>query len=716
MAVIISSGTYSVDITKIISKSDTGTISEKSSFKIDFWESFGDHKDKIAKVLKNKPISADLTQIQLAPEFVEQFFVLNDDFHYQSISAELIVENDHSYFYVQESLISVYGREQVEAAINEEKQRFEEKIYNESIETFGNIEGSLGNIGNGKIIVLIANLPTNVAGYFDPVNEYSQEFLDSNGMGEYKSNEWEMIFLDYNEKYETTLAHEFQHLIHYNHDANEARWFDEGCSELAGYVTNCQPESWENVTIFAKTHFKYHSDDSLVYWNYYSSEGRNVRIDYGGSYLFLHYLYEQMGKEEVKEMIDDSLPAIRSISSELQKLNRSFNDLYMDWITALILDNQTIDSRYGFENMDYQINPLKTINGEYSGNIYAPYYGAYTVSLRYTDKKYETTIINKENKRIGVVAIYKEEGEVVRIEQYTTTDSALFFLPVSNYSEVILSFSYLDTEQPAITGAFGTGDIAKIEIRNIDPFYLSITNPAILKNSTHLSIYGLNVLFLNGTDIHYGSDNDSVTVEIGKDYSSLINQELEFNPVKYLGWGSSIDISSLLPGNYYVDLIVSTGEYYFKKRIYTFKITFEILFSSVKITINNDTSTLSAECIIIILPKNFQEYVIDVGEIFAYIYDSSHKYILKVKLENLEENLWNITTNVDNFEEGYYYIFTRLIFQNEVFSSFRSNIVYFKPINVSRSVFRVDVIIAGCVLVVYLNSRKKNRIKNRGVG
>ena len=231
-----------------------------------------------------------------------------------------------------------------------------------------------------------------------------------------------------------------------------------------------------------------------------------------------------------------------------------------------------------------------------------------------------------------------------------------------------------------------------------------------------MSIYGLNVLFLNGTDIHYGSDNDSVTVEIGKDYSSLINQELEFNPVKYLGWGSSIDISSLLPGNYYVDLIVSTGEYYFKKRIYTFKITFEILFSSVKITINNDTSTLSAECIIIILPKNFQEYVIDVGEIFAYIYDSSHKYILKVKLENLEENLWNITTNVDNFEEGYYYIFTRLIFQNEVFSSFRSNIVYFKPINVSRSVFRVDVIIAGCVLVVYLNSRKKNRIKNRGVG
>ena len=167
MAVIISSCIYFEDKTRIISKSDNETISENLSSKNDFWKSFESHKNKITKVLRNKPISEDLIQIQLVPELTEQFFVLNDDFYYQSISAELIIENDNSYFYVQESLISVYGREQVEEVINEEKQRFEEKIYNESIETFGNIEGRLGDIGDGKIVVLIANLPTNVAGYFD---------------------------------------------------------------------------------------------------------------------------------------------------------------------------------------------------------------------------------------------------------------------------------------------------------------------------------------------------------------------------------------------------------------------------------------------------------------------------------------------------------------------------------------------------------------------
>ena len=42
--------------------------------------------------------------------------------------------------------------------------------------------------------------------------------------------------------YETVLAHEFQHMVHWNNDRNEETWVNEGMSELAQEVAGYLPD------------------------------------------------------------------------------------------------------------------------------------------------------------------------------------------------------------------------------------------------------------------------------------------------------------------------------------------------------------------------------------------------------------------------------------------------------------------------------------------
>ena len=285
--VLVSS--HSFQNTDIIS---TPSVTDEFSQVIEPEEIFVDIYSNHKKILSSKisassiPVSQS-SHLSYSDGDIESFHILDNSLSdYTSINAELISQSPHAYFFVQTNLISAFGRETIDSVVASEKDIFENKIFFNETDVFGSVEGSLGTIGDGKTIVLFANLPSGIAGYFDPMNEYTQDYLNNNGMSDYKSNEWEMVYLDYLERFETTLAHEFQHLIHYNHDPYESRWFDEGCSELAGLLTGTQPFYWNNITPFAESYYRYHPQDSLVYWNFWSENGLDVRNDYGGAYLF----------------------------------------------------------------------------------------------------------------------------------------------------------------------------------------------------------------------------------------------------------------------------------------------------------------------------------------------------------------------------------------------------------------------------------------------
>lgn len=641
------------------------------------------HKGIVQKNVKikqeyNKPKKTENLKTTLSYRIndSENFYILNSDLtSYTTIITECIEESNNAYFFVQSSIISIFGRESIDQTINTEKNIFENQIIYNETNIFGNLEGTMGNIGDGKVIVLLANLPSGVAGYFDPMNEYTQEYLNDNGMSEYKTNEWEMIYIDYLERYETTLAHEFQHLIHFNHDIYESRWFDEGCAELAGLITGTQPLEWNNITPFADSYFRYHSDDSLTYWNFWSDGGRDVRIDYGGAYMFLLYLYEQLGTENLRDIVNDTLPAVHSISNILSNNNKTFNDFMINWQTALLLDDTSIDSKYGFKNVNFTISTHRTVTGEYSSTINARYYGFYTVHLNYTEDNLETTILNSNNKVVGMIAIYRENNSIIKIEQTVTTSSALLFLPTENFTDVLLSFSLLNTDQPSITGAFGIGSTTTIQIRNVDPYYLSINSPSFILNSSYFSIYGLNILFINGTDIIYGNEYDNVFITIFNE-SYIITEKLVFEE-NYYGWGKSVNISHLMPGIYYVNLNVTTANYYYNTQLYSFEIEFEILFSVPLLIINNITKTLYVECNISVNPNIFSNYISSYGETYAYFYNSTHHYINRTVLTKQNPETWKTNITTTFLKKGQYYVYIRLIFEGKTYNSFRSNVVLY---------------------------------------
>ena len=138
---------------------------------------------------------------------------------------------------------------------------------------------------NGKTNILIYDIDdTNINGYFSP----------SDLLGGPYSNNMELLYIDDNPHNAgihssycyATLAHEFQHLIHCNHDSNETTWVNEGLSSFAQWVNGWISPYWMML-------FTQNPDNNLVQWS--------AGADYPQSYLFMHYLYEHyvIGEENI---------------------------------------------------------------------------------------------------------------------------------------------------------------------------------------------------------------------------------------------------------------------------------------------------------------------------------------------------------------------------------------------------------------------------------
>ena len=130
--------------------------------------------------------------------------------------------------------------------------------------------------GNGKTNILIYNIDDmDINGYFSP----------SDLLGGPYSNNMELLYIDDNPHNAgihssycyATLAHEFQHLIHCNHDSNETTWVDEGLAGFAQWVNGWISPYWMML-------FTQNPDNNLVQWA--------AGADYPQAYLFMHYLYE----------------------------------------------------------------------------------------------------------------------------------------------------------------------------------------------------------------------------------------------------------------------------------------------------------------------------------------------------------------------------------------------------------------------------------------
>ena len=680
-----------------------------------FTDIYSIHKEKLA--IKTSVSSYQIpssSQFSYLDGVIESFFVLKNFSEYTNITAELITQSNHAYFFVQANLISAFGRETILNVVSSEKNNFENKIYFNETDIFGSIEGNLGNIGDGKIIVLFANLPSGIAGYFDPNNEYTQDYLNSIGLNDSKSNEWEMIYLDCLSYFDTTLAHEFQHLIHFNHDQYEVRWIDEGLAEFAGFITGTQPSSWNNITPFAQYYFKYHPEDSLLYWNFYSEGGMDVRIDYGGSYLFAFYIFEQYDSSILTFIVNNTLQIVDTINDFFNS-SLAFNEIFYNWSKALLLDDTSLaDGKYGFLSIDFTIEIKEIIMDEVDKDYNIPYFGVYSYLLDFTKNYFEVSIINRYNRDLSLQLFYLHDEFIESVEHIISSSYNFTIKPNDTSTHILFSLSFINEEGPITNGDFGLGPTTSISLISSNPFKMHTNTPSIIKNQTHISIYELYIMFANDTDIYYCSGYDEVILSIISDEYSF-NISLSFDLSRYYGWGGIINIENLIPNSYNVVLFAQSEEYNLVKTIYSFDIDLKVFFAKPILFFNNFSFTFNVSCNITVFPEQFFTELIEQIRVVSYIYNYSEELVTKIQL-NFSSNTWSISGNCALFDEGYYYTYIHLYYNNKDYKSFSSELNYYSPITnnpkINKKTLAISTI-AGIFLICslgYYIIRKKIKV------
>lgn len=290
-------------------------------------------------------LSAPATPLEAGAR--QQFWVLNTDTaaHFQ-VMATLRYVTPHSYFWVAD------GIDVRDADIAPLMDTFENKIYPTDREFFGS-EWTPGVDNDPHIYILyVHGIGQSTAGYFSAPDEY-------NPLVSPYSNGHEMFIFsadgqNLTDEYTySVLAHEFQHMIHWNQDRNESTWMNEGFSELATLLNGYTVGGVDLV-------YANNPNLPLLDWTSLTDNPDITAAHYGESFLFLTYFLDRFGDQATRAVVQDQENSLTSIDDVLHKLNVTDkqtgqpitgDDVVMDWMATLFLHNGSIgDGRYSFHN------------------------------------------------------------------------------------------------------------------------------------------------------------------------------------------------------------------------------------------------------------------------------------------------------------------------------------------------------------------------------
>ncbi len=182
---------------------------------------------------------------------------------------------------------------------------------------------------------------------FDGFWMFYDEYPDSIAYPQfgYHSNQMEVVYIDDYPSNPGTdyrvaiVAHEFEHMIHYNYDTVESLWVNEGCAELAMWLYGSPDPISE---------FNTAPDNDLITWT--GSWG-----DYIQTYLYFLYLYEQYGERVghplIKTIVANQWWSTLGIDSSFAQLGlpETFKGSFQDWVIAnWMRDTITYGGHYGY--------------------------------------------------------------------------------------------------------------------------------------------------------------------------------------------------------------------------------------------------------------------------------------------------------------------------------------------------------------------------------
>jgi len=253
------------------------------------------------------------------------FWVHNSStLQYSLVTARLMLISNHAYFWQD-----VNGNQESAAEDWSAAGESFDQSYERVRAVFGS-EESLGLDGDHRLFIVHSDSVGEVGGYFNETDQLPAVVESHSNEGQYFfiSNSKSMGVAS--EYYKEVLAHEFQHMVQKNVDPDEEGWLNEGFSMFAQQVAGMRGDNWVKEYLAQP-------DQSLWYWGKSSA-------DYGQSYLYLNYLYEQLGEDFIKALAADPANGVVSIERALDKFNspRNADALYIDAISAAFFNDPAL--------------------------------------------------------------------------------------------------------------------------------------------------------------------------------------------------------------------------------------------------------------------------------------------------------------------------------------------------------------------------------------
>jgi immune inhibitor A len=259
----------------------------------------------------------------------------------QTLNATLRLITPHAYFYFQDDLD--VSQEDIEEA----GQDFEETVYPTVVRYFGQ-EWTPEVDSDRHITLLHASLP-GLGGYFSDADEYPRSVSPA-------SNEREMVYISVagtshaSDAYNGLVAHELQHLVHWNGDPTEEVWVNEGLSEVARELGSGGLGSTPVAVTLSETQL-----------NAWEPLGGGNAPHYATSYMFIRYLLEHYGGfEEARSLVEEPADGIEGINAYLAPFGVTFEDVFANWLIASYLDDPN-GGLYSYADADVDVSSVITL-------------------------------------------------------------------------------------------------------------------------------------------------------------------------------------------------------------------------------------------------------------------------------------------------------------------------------------------------------------------
>jgi hypothetical protein len=342
-----------------------------------------------------------------------------------------------------------------------------------------------------------------IAGYFSPYDQGE----------DFGSNMMNLLYIDSHEglsggttALSGTIAHEFQHLIHYGINPTSEVFFNEGCSEVASILNGYRDR---NSSLFLNN-----TNVSLMRWSY--NDNTLVLSDYARAMTLLHYLYEQYGESILTKMVATRTTGINRITQTLAAIGNSdtWQDVLKGFAVANYLQTYAADTRYGYKLRlsSSTAKASRTFTGGVFPSDTSMSVQAYASSYLLFSKpkgSVKLRFASRTNKKFAVMAMLTRNGSTNVTELQLDTDYT--FGDDGVYDKIVVAFVSLE---PAAQSVSMTTGFTPSQVSGVDGTVSGASSLALLGNAPNP--------FAGSTSIRFSTLPGPVTLTLfGNDGSTI---------------------------------------------------------------------------------------------------------------------------------------------------------------------------------------------------